>query len=345
MPVRDRAALDYPSLPFAYHRTDVNVRYRFRAGRWDDGEESTSEQLPLHVAATALHYGQAVFEGLKIYEARDGRALGFRIRDNAERMVHSARTLVMEPPPVELFHEAVLRAVRANQRFIPPYGSGASLYVRPLLLGTEARIGVRPADEYLLLVLVTPVGPYFKSGFAPTKVLLEEEFDRAAPRGVGTAKAAGNYAAGLRATTRARSAGYGEALYLDAQRRTHIEELGAANFFGISPERAYVTPRSGSVLGSITNRSLQALAPKLGYRVEARDVPLGELDRFVEAGACGTAAVITPIQSITVRGREIVYLPDGRPGPHCTTLYQALTAVQCGDGADEWGWTEEITLA
>jgi branched-chain amino acid aminotransferase len=344
MPVHDRAQLDYATLPFAYHATDINVRYRWRDGRWDDGEETSSEVLPLHVAATCLHYGQAAFEGLKIYEARDGRVLGFRIRDNAARMAHSAETLVMEPPPVELFHEAVRRAVRANQRFIPPYGTGATLYVRPLLIGTEARIGVRPADEYLLLVLATPVGPYFKSGFTPTKVVLEEEFDRAAPRGVGSAKAAGNYAAGLRATMRAKRGGYGEALYLDAQGRKNIEELGAANFFGITADRAYVTPKSRSVLGSITNASLRTLAPELGYRVEARDVPLEELDRFVEAGACGTAAVITPIESITVRERDIVYLPDGRPGPHCTALYRALTAVQFGDAEDKWGWTEEIEL-
>jgi branched-chain amino acid aminotransferase len=306
--------------------------------------ESDSEAFPIHIAATCLHYGQAVFEGLKIYETRDGRSLGFRIDENAKRFAHSARMLMMEPPPPELFREAVIRVVRANRRFIPPYGTGATLYVRPLLIGTGARIGVSPADEYTFLVLVTPVGPYFKAGFSATRVVLEEEFDRAAPRGVGTSKAAGNYAAGLRATVRARQTGYGEALYLDAQERRYVDELGAANFFGVTSDRRYVTPKSATALDSITNASLRTLAADLGYRVEQRPVPLEELDRFVEAGACGTAAVITPIERITVRGRDIVYLPDGKPGPHCTALYRALTAIQFGDAPDLHGWTQELPL-
>jgi len=344
MPTKDRAQLDFASLPFGYLRTDKHVRYTWRDGRWDAGIESDSETVPLHVAATCLHYGQAAFEGLKVYEARDGRVLGFRIDENAKRMQRSAETLVMAPPPVELFREAVFRAVRANQRFIPPYGSGATLYVRPLLIGTGPRIGVRPADEYMLLVLVTPVGPYFKRGFAPTKILLEEDFDRAAPRGVGFVKAAGNYGAGMRATMRAREAGFGEALYVDAKSHKFIDELGAANFFGITKDKAYVTPDSPTVLRSVTNLSLRTLAADLGYGVEERPVRVAELRRFVEAGACGTAAVITPFESIRVRGRDIVYLHDGKPGPHCTALYQALTAIQFGEADDKHGWTEPIPL-
>jgi branched-chain amino acid aminotransferase len=344
MPVRERADLDFASLPFAYQRTDVNVRYTWRDGKWDDGVETDSEILPLHVAATCLHYGQAAFEGLKIYEAEDGRILGFRIDENAKRMQHSAETLLMQAPPVELFHEAVLRVVRANQRFIPPYGSGATLYVRPLLLGGDARIGVKPADEYLFLVLVTPVGPYFKQGFTPTKLVVDETLDRAAPHGVGAAKAAGNYAAGMRGTMRAKQSGYGEALYLDAKEHKYVDELGAANFFGITKDRAYVTPNSPSVLRSITNLSLRTLAGDLGYGVEHRPVLAEELRSFVEAGACGTAAVITPIEAIRFRDEEIVYLPDGKPGPCCTELYQALTAIQLGDAEDRYGWTEEIAL-
>lgn len=344
MPMTQRAELDFAHLPFAYQRTDVNVRYRWRDGTWDAGEETDSEVLPLHMAATCLHYGQAVFEGLKIYETARGKLLGFRIDENAKRMQHSAETLMMQAPSVELFREAVLRAVRANRRFIPPYGSGATLYVRPLLLGGDARIGVKPADEYLFVVMVTPVGPYFKEGFSPTKLWVDESLDRAAPRGVGAAKAAGNYAAGMRATMRAKRAGYGEALYLDAARHELIDELGAANFFGITRDKAYVTPDSPSVLRSITNLSLRTLAQELGYRVEHRPVRAEELRDFVEAGACGTAAVITPIESIHFRGEEIVYLADGKPGPHCTELYRALTEIQWGDAADEHGWTEEIEL-
>ena len=344
MPVTQRADLDFANLPFAYQATDVNVRYTWRDGRWDEGVETDSDILPLHIGATCLHYGQAAFEGLKIYEANDGRVLCFRIEENAKRMQHSADTLLMQAPPVQLFREAVLRAVRANQRFIPPYGSGATLYVRPLLLGGDARIGVKPADEYIFLVLVTPVGPYFKQGFTPTKLCVDETLDRAAPHGVGSAKAAGNYAAGMRGTMRAKQAGYGEALYLDAKEHKYIDELGAANFFGVTKDKAYVTPDSPSVLRSITNLSLRTLAQDLGYRVEHRPVPAEELRDFVEAGACGTAAVITPIEAIRFRDEEITYLPDGNPGPHCTELYRALTGIQLGDREDEHGWTEEIQL-
>lgn len=344
MPITERANLDFGSLPFGYLKTDYNVRYTWRDGKWDGGVETDSEILPLHIAATCLHYGQEAFEGLKIYEAKDGRILGFRIAENAKRMRHSAEMLMMEPPPVELFCEAVRRVVRLNQRFIPPYGCGASLYVRPLLIGTGARIGVRPADEYMLLMLVTPVGPYFKKGFSPTKLIVEEGLDRAAPLGVGTAKAGGNYAAGMRGTQRAKKIGYGEALYLDAREHKYLDELGAANFFGITKELCYVTPKSPSILRSITNLSLRALAPDLGYGVEERVVEVNELKTFIEAGACGTAAVITPIESITLRGEEIIYLRDGKPGPHCTKLYQGLTAIQYGDAPDTYGWTEEIKV-
>ncbi|MBD3160805.1 MAG: branched-chain amino acid aminotransferase [Candidatus Eisenbacteria bacterium] len=342
--IKDRADLDYAGLAFSYRKTDANLRYTWRDGKWDEGVETTSDSISLSIAATCLHYGQAVFEGLKVYEAKDGRILCFRIEENAKRLQHSAAKLMMQAPPVETFREAVHRIVRANARFLPPYGSGASLYIRPLLIGTGPRIGVKPADEYVFLVLATPVGPYFKQGFSPTKAIVEEEFDRAAPHGVGDAKAGGNYAAGMRATVRAREAGYGEALYLDSVEHRYIDELGAANFFGITQQKAYVTPKSPSILRSITNLSLRAIAADLGYTVEERPVPVDELEQFVEAGACGTAAVITPLESITVRGKEIVYLKDGKPGPHCTKLYETLTGIQYGDLPDRHGWTEGIDL-
>ncbi|HAA55092.1 MAG TPA: branched chain amino acid aminotransferase [Myxococcales bacterium] len=339
----DKAQLDYASLPFGYQKTDMNVRYTWRNGEWDQGIETDSEQLPLHIAASCLHYGQAAFEGLKIYETQDGRTLSFRVEDNARRMQHSARQLSMQAPSVEIFVEAVERVVKANRRFIPPYGTGAALYIRPLLLGTGARIGVAPADEYLFLVLATPVGPYFKNGFTPTKLIVEDQLVRAAPGGVGTAKAGGNYAAGMRATVKARSNGYGEALYLDAT-KSYIDELGAANFFGITKDNKYVTPQSESILKSITNDSLRTLAKDLGYTIEQRPVHVDELFQFVETGACGTAAVITPVESITWGQETITYLADGQPGPHCTKLYKALTDIQFGVKEDPYGWTKEIVF-
>lgn len=338
-----KAPLDYSSLPFGYQKTDMNVRYVWRDGSWDEGSESTEEHLPLHIAATALHYGQAVFEGLKVYETPDGRAQTFRIEENAKRFQHSAEMLSMVAPPTELFIEAVHRVVRGNQRFIPPHGTGAALYVRPLLIGTGANIGVAPSSEFTFIVLVSPVGPYFKQGFAPTKLVIEDELERAAPHGVGTAKAGGNYAAGMRATVKARQNGFGEALYLDTTKQ-YIDELGAANFFGITEDKRYITPDSPSVLRSITNMSLRTLAADMGYSVEHRPVHVDELHTFVETGACGTAAVITPVESITWGKEEIVYLKDGKPGPHCTALYNRLVAIQNGDIEDPYGWTEEVPL-
>lgn len=344
MAIIEKANIDFSALPFGYVRTDINVRYAWRDGHWDEGIETDSEIIPMHIAATCLHYGQAAFEGLKVFEAKDGRVLAFRPEENAKRMQHSADCLMMQAPPTEIFTRAVHRAVRANRRFIPPHGCGASLYVRPLLIGTGAQIGVRPAVEYLFIVLVTPVGPYFKAGFSPVRLIVEDKLDRAAPHGVGTAKAGGNYAAGMRATVNAKKAGFGEALYLDAKEHKYIDETGASNFFGITRDKAYVTPQSPSILRSITNMSLRVLAKDLGYRVEERPVPVEELREFIETGACGTAAVITPIESITYHGEEIVYLRDGKPGPHCTKLYKSLTAIQCGDAEDKYGWTEQVEL-
>ncbi len=339
----ERAPLNYAELPFGYQKTDINVRYIWRNGSWDAGTETDSEFLPLPIAAPALHYGQALFEGLKVYTTKDDRALLFRAEQNARRMQHSAEMLSMQAPPEELFLEAVERVVRANRRFLPPYGEGATLYVRPLLLGSGAQIGVAPAEEYVFMVLVTPVGPYFKNGFSSTKLVIEDEIVRAMPGGIGTAKAGGNYAAGMRATVKAKKGGFGEALYLDSTKR-FIDELGAGNFFGIREGKRYITPASPSILHSITNDSLQTLASDLGYIVEKRPVPVGELFDFVETAACGTAAVITPVESITYKGETITYLKDGQPGPHCTELYNALTALQTGDAPDSYGWTHEVNI-
>lgn len=337
----ERAGLDFARLPFAYHKTDANVRYRYRDGKWDPGELTSDESLTLHMAATCLHYGQEIFEGLKVFERPDGKLQTFRLVENARRFQRSARKLLMEPVPEELFREAVHRVVLANRRFVPPYGSGASLYVRPLLLGASAEVGVKPAREYLFLVFVTPVGPYYKAGFTPVRLIVEEEIDRAAPGGVGDVKCGGNYAAGMRATMGAKGKGYSEVLYLDCREKKYIDESGSSNFFAILG-KTYATPASPSILPSITNMSVRQLARDLDLAVEERAISVEELDRFDEAGCLGTAAVITPVEAITYRGRDFVYTKDGKAGPVTTELYRRLTAIQLGEAPDPYGWTEII---
>lgn len=337
----ERASLDFAHLPFAYHKTDANIRYRCSDGVWGPGELTSDETLTLHMAATCLHYGQEIFEGLKVFERPDGRLQTFRLEENARRFQRSARKLLMEPVPEDLFREAVHRVVLANRRFVPPYGSGASLYVRPLLLGSGAEVGVKPSSEYLFLVFVTPVGPYYKAGFTPVRLIVEEEIDRAAPGGVGDIKCGGNYAAGLRATMGAKEKGYSEVLYLDCREKKYIDESGSSNFFAIIGKR-YVTPTSPSILPSITNMSVRQLARDLGLAVEERPVSVDELGSVDEAGCLGTAAVITPVEAVTYRGRDFVYAKDGNAGPLTQELYRRLTAIQLGEAPDPYGWTEVI---
>jgi branched-chain amino acid aminotransferase len=338
----EKADLDWPNLEFGYRKTDYNIRYVCKSGAWDKGTLTAEETIPLHMAATALHYGQECFEGLKAYETKQGDVVVFRIDENAKRLARSCRKIHMEPVPEELFIEAVFRTINANRRFVPPYGTGASLYIRPLVIGTGPQVGVKPATEYMFVVFVTPVGPYFKTGFKPVHLIVEEQVDRAAPLGVGDVKVGGNYAAGLRASIRARGQGYTEVLYLDAKEKLYIDESGPANFFGITKAGRYVTPDSESILPSITNKCLITLAEKLGLRPERRPVHVEEIFDFQEAGCCGTAAVITPVGSITFRDRKAVYSPDGKPGKHCVELYEQLTAIQCGDAPDPYGWVRRI---
>jgi branched-chain amino acid aminotransferase len=241
--------------------------------------------------------------------------------------------------PTERFREAVLKVIKLNERFVPPYESGASLYIRPLLIGTGAQVGVHPADEYLFLVLVTPVGPYFKGGFSTNPYVIFRQFDRSAPLGTGIYKVGGNYAASLRANKMAHDLGYTSEFYLDAKEKKYIDECGAANFFGIK-DNTYITPLSTSILPSITNKSLMQLAEDMGMKVERRPVPEEELSTFEEAGACGTAAVISPIQRIddVENNKSYVFSKDGKPGPVCTKLYNKLRAIQYGDEPDAHGW-------
>ena len=339
-----RADLDWSNLVFGYHKTDFNIRYTWKDGKWSEGVLTADEQIPVHIAATCLHYGQECFEGLKVFTQKNGDIVAFRLEDNAKRMATSCSKIHMEPVPEEIFEEAVLKTVKANARFVPPYGTGASLYVRPVALGTGPQIGVKPAEEYTFMVFVSPVGPYFKTGFKPVDLIVEEEFDRAAPNGVGDVKVGGNYAAGLRASTRAKNKGFTEVLYLDAKEKRYLDESGPANFFGITKEDRYVTPQSNSILPSITNKSLVTLAEEMGLNPERRQIDVEEIFDFKEAGCCGTAAVITPVGSITYRDRKVVYSKDGEAGERCQQLYNKLLSIQLGEEPDSHGWIRRIPV-
>lgn len=337
--MKEKVELDWANLPFGYVRTDYNLRCYYRDGKWSDVEVSDSETISMHMAATALHYGQEIFEGLKAFRGKDGKIRIFRLKENARRIRESAMGLKMQPVPEELFCEMVIKAVELNARFVPPYGSGASLYIRPLEIGMSASVGVRTSTEYLFLVLVSPVGPYFKSGFAPTNICIMREFDRVAPKGTGRWKVGGNYAASLGAGERAHELGYSAVLYLDPKEKKYLDECGPANFFAIKQGK-YITPESDSILPSITNMSLQQLAEDMGIEVERRHITVDELAHIEEAAACGTAAVASPVGEIDDldTGDKYIIAKDGKPGPITTKLYNALRAVQLGEAPDVHGW-------
>ena len=269
--------LDWASLSFGYIPTDYNVRCYYRDGKWGEVEVCSDEYLKLHMAATCLHYGQEAFEGLKAFRCPDGKVRVFRPEENAARLQNTCRGIVMPEVPTELFLEMVKKVVRLNQEYIPTYESGASLYLRPLLIGTSAQVGVHPAAEYCFLIFVTPVGPYFKGGFSSNPYVIVRDFDRAAPLGTGMYKVGGNYAASMRANKLAHEKGYASEFYLDAKEKKYVDECGAANFFGIK-NNTYVTPKSTSILPSITNKSLMQIAEDLGMKVERR--PISEV-RFI----------------------------------------------------------------
>ncbi len=332
-------SLDWSNLTFGYIKTDYNIRCHYKNGKWGELEVSTSEQLSVHMAATGLHYGQEAFEGMKAFMGKDGKIRLFRWEENARRLINSARGILMAEVPVELFKEAIFKVVEMNKKFVPPYGSGASLYIRPLLFGNGPMVGVSPANEYTFMVFVTPVGPYFKGGVKPVDMILSREYDRAAPKGTGTFKVGGNYAASLKAIVEARKAGYANVLFLDAKEKKYIDECGPANFFGIK-NNTYITPKSESILPSITNKSLIDIAQSMGMKTERRKVPLEELAEFDEAGACGTAAVISPIARILdpETGKVYEYCKGCDPGKIQMKLYNKLIAIQNGDEPDEFGW-------
>lgn len=331
--------INWSELGFSYMKTNGNVRCEYHNGSWGNLEWHTNEYINMHMAATCLHYGQEAFEGLKAFRGVDGKIRIFRLEENAKRLASSCRGICMPELPEGLFEEAVIMAVKNNIDFIPPYGSGASLYIRPVLFGYTAQVGVNPAKDYMLIVFVTPVGPYFKGGFSTNPYVITRKYDRSAPLGTGIYKVGGNYAASLAAHQEAHDKGYSSEFYLDAKEKKYIDECGAANFFGIK-DNTYITPKSSSILPSITNKSLMQIAEDLGLKVERRPISIDELETFEEAGACGTAAVISPIQRLDDldNNKSYVFSKDGKPGPVCTMLYNKLRAIQNGEAEDVHGW-------
>ena len=336
-----KPAIDWANIGFGYIPTDYNVRCAYRNGQWGEIEVSSSDTINLHMAATCLHYGQEAFEGLKAYRCPDGKVRVFRPDENAARLQSTCRGIMMPELPTELFIEMVKKVVRLNERFIPPFESGATLYIRPLLIGTSAQVGVHPAKEYIFLIFVTPVGPYFKGGFASNPYVIIRDYDRSAPLGTGIYKVGGNYAASLKANNIAHEKGYACEFYLDAKEKKYIDECGAANFFGIK-ENTYVTPESTSILPSITNKSLMQVARDLGLKVERRPIPEEELATFEEAGACGTAAVISPISYIDDLDTGKRYDFGAEPGPISKRLFTTLRNIQYGIEPDIHGWTMTV---
>ena len=332
---------DWGSLGFGYHKTNYNVRCYYRNGKWGEIEICSDEYVNMHMAATCLHYGQEAFEGLKAYRCPDGKVRVFRSEENAARLQSTCRGIMMPEISTEMFNAMVDKVIRLNQEFIPPYESGATLYVRPLLIGMTAQVGVHPATEYMFLIFVTPVGPYFKGGFSTNPYVIIRDHDRSAPLGTGIYKVGGNYAASLYANNKAHEMGYACEFYLDAKEKKYIDECGAANFFGIK-DNTYVTPKSTSILPSITNKSLMQLAKDCGMKVECRQIPEEELETFEEAGACGTAAVISPISRIDDAETGKSYVFGEKPGPISEMLYNKLRNIQYGIEEDKHEWTRVV---
>ena len=334
--------IDWGNLGFGYIKTDWRYVSYYKDGAWDEGALIEDDKIVMSEDAGVLHYSQSVFEGLKAYTTKDGHIVAFRPDLNAKRMVESAERLEIPPFPEERFIEAVKQVVAANADWVPPYGSGATLYIRPLSFGQSEVIGVKPADEYQFRIFVTPVGPYFKGGVKPLTIRVSD-FDRAAPHGTGHIKAGLNYAMSLHAIVTAHAEGYDENLYPDAATRTKVEETGGANAIFIKGNK-FITPGSKSILPSITRRSLEYVAEHyLGMEVEERDIYLTELDEFEECGLCGTAAVISPVGKIVDHGREICF-PSGmeKMGPKIQKLYDTLTGIQMGTIEAPEGWIMQI---
>ena len=334
--------LDWKNLGFSHIKTDYRFIARWKDGKWDNGELTTDSTLHIHEGSTALHYGQQCFEGLKAYRCKDGSINLFRPDQNAKRMQNTCDRLLMPQVPTELFIRACKEVVKANEKWVAPYGTGATLYLRPFVIGVGENIGVRPAPEYLFCVFCCPVGAYFKGGMKPSNFLVTD-YDRAAPHGTGGVKVGGNYAASLLPHELAAKRQFADAIYLDPKTHTKIEEVGAANFFGITRDNKFITPRSDSILPSITKYSLLHLAKeRLGMETIEGDVYINELDKFAEAGACGTAAVISPIGGIQYGDDFHVFYSETEVGPITKRLYDELTGIQFGDVEAPEGWIVKV---
>lgn len=334
--------INWDELGFNYIKTDYRYRCWFKDGKWGEGELCEDNNIVISEASTALHYGQECFEGLKAYRRKDGGILLFRPDRNAKRLNQSCRKLLMPEFPEEKFLEACKKVVLANEKYLPPYGTGGSLYLRPYLIGTGDNIGVGPAPEYLFSIFVVPVGAYFKGGMSPVNFKIAD-CDRAAPLGTGKQKVGGNYAASILAHEQAKKEGYADCVYLDPTTHTKIEEVGSANFFGITKDNKFVTPLSQSILPSVTKYSLLELARDyLHMEVIEGDVFIDNLDIFAEAGACGTAAVISPIGGIQYKGKLHVFYSETEVGPVTKKLYDLLTGIQLGDIEGPEGWIYRV---
>lgn len=339
----EKKNIDWANLGFGYIQTDYRFVSNYKNGAWDDGIITEEANVVINECAGVLQYAQTIFEGMKAYTTSDGRIVTFRPDLNAERMEQSAERLEMPVFPKDKFVEAVKKVVKANEAYVPPYGSGATLYIRPYMFGSNPVIGVKPADEYQFRILTTPVGPYFKGGAKPLTIRVSD-FDRAAPNGTGHIKAGLNYAMSLHAIVDAHKQGYDENMYLDAATRTKVEETGGANFLFVTKDGKIVTPKSNSILPSITRRSLVQVAKEyLGLEAEEREVYLDELKDFAECGLCGTAAVISPVGKVVDHGKEICF-PSGMTemGPVTRKLYETLTGIQMGTIKAPEGWIVEI---
>ncbi len=341
----EKKNIDWAKLGFGYIQTDYRYVSNYKDGAWDEGGITADANIVLNECAGVLQYAQTVFEGLKAYTTEDGRIVTFRPDLNAERLGDSARRLEIPAISTEKFLDAVDQVVAANAAYVPPFGSGATLYIRPYIFGTNPVIGVKPADEFQFRIFTTPVGPYFKGGVKPLTIKVSD-FDRAAPHGTGHIKAGLNYAMSLHAIVTAHDEGYDENMYLDAATRTKVEETGGANFLFVTKDNKVVTPKSDSILPSITRRSLMVVAKEyLGLEVEEREVYLEEVKDFAECGLCGTAAVISPVGKIVDHGREIAF-PSGMTemGPVTKKLYETLTGIQMGHIEAPEGWIREIKV-
>ena len=335
--------VDWAALPFNYHKTDYNVRISYKDGKWGEPELTQDEYISVHMSAPCLHYGVESFEGLKAFRGADGKVRLFRPDENGKRFAATARKLCMAELPVETFVEMCRMVVKANERFVPPYGTGATLYLRPLEIGMGAFLGVHPAKEFMVCVFVSPVGAYFKEGIKPIRVIVNPDYDRAAPHGTGAAKVGGNYAASMLPGKIAHDRNFSDVIYLDPATHTKIEEVGSANFFGITADNEFITPLSPSILPSITKFSLLYLAEnRFGMKAIQGDVKIAELDKFVEAGACGTAAVITPIGGVQHGDDFHVFYSETEVGPVTRKLYDELTGIQFGDVEAPEGWIVKV---